>query len=107
LEALHAKDGDNFKTVAQEAAAAVAEVVNGANESFDTLKEIADWIANDFSGAASMANDISALKTTVGGDTSGLVKKVADLESKTTGDFTVGEGSTATTDIKNYIDAKA
>ena len=48
------------------AVAEVAKVVAGADASFDTLKEIGDWIVNDTTGAASMANDISALKTLVG-----------------------------------------
>lgn len=51
------------------AAAAVAEVANvvaGADTSFDTLKEIADWIVNDTTGAAGMANDIAALEALVG-----------------------------------------
>lgn len=48
------------------AVAEVAAVVAGADASFDTLKEIGDWIVNDTTGAASMANDISALKTLVG-----------------------------------------
>ena len=48
------------------AVAEVAKVVAGANASFDTLKEIADWIANDTTGAASMANDIAALEALVG-----------------------------------------
>lgn len=53
-------------SVAHIAAEAVAEIVAGADASFDTLKEIADWIANDTTGAAAMANDISALEALVG-----------------------------------------
>ena len=39
-----------------------------ADTSFDTLKEIADWILNDQTGAAKMANDIAghATKLTLG-----------------------------------------
>ena len=48
------------------AAAKVAEIVAGANADFDTLKEIADWILNDTTGAADMANDIAALQGLVG-----------------------------------------
>lgn len=54
----------------------IAQVVAGADESFDTLKEIADWIAGHKTDAASMnsqiktnKDDITALKTKVG-DTS-------------------------------------
>lgn len=48
------------------AAAKVAEVVANADADFDTLKEIADWILNDTTGAADMANKITALQTLVG-----------------------------------------
>ena len=40
----------------------VNKIVNGADASYDTLKEISDWILNDETGAASMVNEISALK---------------------------------------------
>lgn len=55
--------GDNAKSIRAIAAEEVAKVVAGADASFDTLKEIADWIMNDTTGAAAMANDIAALKT--------------------------------------------
>lgn len=44
----------------------IAQIVAGADASFDTLKEIADWIMSDTTGATKMANDISGLKTLVG-----------------------------------------
>lgn len=50
------------------AAEEVAKIVASADSSFDTLKEIADWILNDTTGAAAMANDIASLKTTVSED---------------------------------------
>lgn len=59
-------EGSVTDTAAKQAALKVAEIVAGANESFDTLKEIADWILNDATGAASMANDITALEVLVG-----------------------------------------
>lgn len=40
----------------------IAAVIGGADSSFDTLKEIADWIVNDTTGAAKMANDIADLQ---------------------------------------------
>ena len=36
-------------------------IVAGADKSYDTLKEIADWILSDTTGAAKMANDITRL----------------------------------------------
>lgn len=69
---------DADKSVRAISADEVAKVVASAPEDFDTLKEIADWIANDKTGAAAMQSDIATLKTTVGNDDSGLVKKVND-----------------------------
>lgn len=51
-------EGSVAKTVADE----IAKVVAKAPAEFDTLKEIADWIASDTTGAAKMQSDISTLK---------------------------------------------
>lgn len=69
---------DTGKTIRAIAAEETAAIVAGADAKYDTLKEIADFIMNDETGAAAMANDIAALKTTVGNAESGLVKAVAD-----------------------------
>ena len=53
---------DTGKSVRSVSAEEVAKIVDGADTRYDTLKEIADWIISDTTGAASMANDISALK---------------------------------------------
>ena len=59
-------DENSIRNIAkEEASMAVAEVVASADTSFDTLKEIADWIQNDTTGAAAMANDIASLNTEV------------------------------------------
>lgn len=58
--------GSVANTATSVAAAKVAEIVAGADASFDTLKEIADWILNDTTGAAHMANSITALQGLVG-----------------------------------------
>ena len=58
--------GSVAHTAEAAAAAKVAEVVANADADFDTLKEIADWILNDTTGAADMANKIAALQTLVG-----------------------------------------
>lgn len=62
LESLHAKG----KTVANEVAEGIARVVADAPKDFDTLKEVADWIQSDTSGAARMQADISELQNKVG-----------------------------------------
>ena len=61
-------DGSVKKTVAD----AVAKVVAGAPEDLDTLKEIADYIASDKTGAAQMAAAISKLQTLTEGHTSDI-----------------------------------
>lgn len=72
--AIDTLNGD--KTVSGSVAYQIAQIVAGADESFDTLKEIADWITTHKTDAATMnsqintnKDDISALKTKVG-DTS-------------------------------------
>ena len=53
-------------TTAKSAAAeAVAAVVAGADSDFDTLKEVADWIMSDTTGAAALQTNVSELKTKV------------------------------------------
>lgn len=54
-------DGSIQKTVSN----AITELVNGADEKFDTLKEISDYILNDTTNAAKMTSDISDLKKSV------------------------------------------
>lgn len=59
------------------AAAEVAKIVAEADASFDTLKEIADWIMNDTTGAASMTADIAALEAKLAGVDETVVKSIA------------------------------
>lgn len=62
----------------------IAQVVNNAPENFDTLKEIADWIGNDQTGAANLASRITTLESTVNTDHANRIDTlegdVADLE---------------------------
>ena len=84
-------DGSVRKTVAD----AVARVVAGAPEDLDTLKEIADYIDSDKTGAAELAAAISQLQTLtekhtsdIAGNTSGLAENkagVAALKTLTAG----------------------
>lgn len=85
-----------IRAIAEDAASKkVDAVIDGAPESFNTLKEIADWINNDETGAASISatvgvheqkitqlqTDVSGLQTTVethGTDISGLKSTVQD-----------------------------
>lgn len=84
-------DGSVSKTVAD----AIARVVAGAPEDLDTLKEIADYIASDKTGAAQMAAAISQLQTLtekhtsdIAGNASGVAENkagVAALKTLTAG----------------------
>ena len=148
----------------------VAQIVAGADASYDTLKEIADWIMSDQTGAAKMANDIkanadaitdletlvgtipaeatatdivgyiaeyvqaqltasdlsqyakaddfNALKEVVGDETKGLVKGLADVNTKATdnesaiatlngADTVEGSVAKALKDAKDYADGLA
>lgn len=74
--------GSVANTANAAAAAKVAEIVANADASFDTLKEIADWIINDTVGAADMANDIAALEAKmVGVDTTVVASIASAIES--------------------------
>lgn len=58
---------DTSKSVRTISSEEVAKIVAGADASYDTLKEIADWILSDTTGAAKMANDITRLDAILAG----------------------------------------
>lgn len=83
---------DHDKLAADAASSAVATVVGGAPEAFDTLKEIADWIG---------AGDAN-------GDAAALVTRVAALEAEDTKireDFASADAQVLA-DAKKYADDK-
>lgn len=53
-------EGDNNKSARDMAHEEVAKIVDGAPESFDTLKEISSWISNHSDSAVEMDNSIKA-----------------------------------------------
>ena len=78
-------EGSVKKTAEDAAAAAVAAVVAGADSDFDTLKEVAEWIAADKEGAAELqvsvsknAEDITKLEEKVDGDIKNLADHMTD-----------------------------
>lgn len=80
-------DGSVRKTVAD----AIARVVAGAPEDLDTLKEIADYIASDKTGAAELAAAISQLRTLtekhtsdIAGNASGVAENKAGVAALNT-----------------------
>ena len=60
------------------AAAEVAKIVANADASYDTLKEIADWIMSDTTGTASMTADIAALEAKLAGVDKTVVESIAN-----------------------------
>ena len=76
-------NGDGDGSVNKKVADAIAGVVASAPEDFDTLKEVADWIANDTTGAAKMQADIAKLNgaDTVEGSVAKQVKDAVAAEA--------------------------
>lgn len=80
---------DTGKSIRAISAEEVAKIVAGADENYNTLKEIADWIMSDTTGAAKMANDITRLDAILDG----------------IGDTTAGEQATVVAYVTAMIDA--
>ena len=93
IEVLNGEGEGSVKKIAEDAAAdAVAAVVAGAESDFDTLKEVADWIASDKEGSAALQvsvskntesintinDDLGALETKVDGDIANLTQHLTD-----------------------------
>ena len=91
--------------------AEIAKVVNGAPSTFDTLKEIADWIAshpnldeNLGTEIETIKEEIETLKTSVGtlqSDLDGFTLRVYDVETKASDNATKIEG------LKSSLEGKA
>ena len=114
IETLVGSDAD--KSVRDIAAEETAKIVAGAHEDYDTLKEIADFIRNDSTGAAGMSNaiaqnaeDIEALEgrmDTAESDIDALEGRASSVEGRMTTaegeiDTLQGEMTQAQTDITN------
>jgi hypothetical protein len=71
-------EGDKAKSARDIAKEEVALIVGAAPEAMNTLEEVANWIGTDTTGAAAMASDIVALKTTVDTGDKTVTKYVSD-----------------------------
>ena len=58
---------------------AINAVVDGAPETFDTLKEIADWIGSDESGTAELISKVNANTKAIAANKAALDKDIKDL----------------------------
>ena len=82
LEAIEVLNGEAGGSVKKQVADAIAGVVASAPQDFDTLKEIADYIASDKTGAAELSNRVAAVETTLNAEDTGLIDQVAVLNEK-------------------------
>lgn len=90
-------DGSVKRTVSE----AIAKVVAGAPEDLDTLKEIADYIASDKTGAAQMAAAISALQALTKDHTADIEANAAGVAENRAG---VKANADDITTLKRFAD---
>ena len=90
-DALTVLNGTGVGSVDKKVSDAIAGILDGAPEAYDTLKEISDWISSHGSDAASMNSQINTNKE----DIAKLVKLIGSLPADTN-----------TKTIVEYIDAK-
>lgn len=83
-DAIGVLNGEGEGSVKKTVSDAIAGVVASAPEDFDTLKEVADWIASDTTGAAKMQADIAKLQgdDTVEGSVAKSVKDAVSAEAE-------------------------
>ena len=101
---------DHEKLAADASAAAVATVLDGAPESFDTLKEVAEWIANNehAEDVANLVTDVENLKKIdhdayIAADTALETSLKGYVDGKVDGKFdAVGSASQALSDATHY-----
>ena len=93
-----------------EASKAVAEVINGAPEAFNTLKEIADWIGSGEAiegvTAAEMLTSIEKNKTDIANETSARTQADSALQGQIDGITADYLKSTDKNDLSNLIAAE-
>lgn len=91
---------------------AVNKILDGAPEAYDTLKEVADWIQGDKTGAGAITSDVSNLKTRMGAaetsiktNTSNIGTNTADIKTNTAAIATLN--GTGTSSVTGKVNAKA
>ena len=105
---------DHDQLAADAASSAVATILDGAPEKFDTLKEVADWIASSESAdtAANLVTRVGALEAIdheayIAADTALETSLKGYVDGKVDGKFdAVGSAEQALTDAKAYADGK-
>lgn len=115
-DAIEVLNGTGEGSVAKQVAEAIAEVVAEAPEAFDTLKEIADYIAGDKTNAAELLNKVNANSEAIAAEVSRAGEKevelaglISDLDTayKAADELLVAEDERLAGLIKNNLDAIA
>ncbi len=78
-DAIEVLNGSGEGSVAKQVAEAIAEVVAEAPEAFDTLKEIADYIAGDKTNAAELLNKVNANTEAIAAEVTRAGEKEVEL----------------------------
>ena len=104
---------DHEKLASDASADAVAKVLDGAPESFDTLKEVAAWIADNShaSTVAELVTDVNNLKNIdhnayVAADEATLASAKSYADGLAVNYDAKGSAATALADAKTYVDDK-
>ena len=104
---------DHEKLASDASAAAVATVLDGAPEKFDTLKEIAQWIADSESAdsAADLITRVGALEAIdhdayIAADATTLASAKEYADSLASNYDAAGAAAQALADAKSYVDGK-
>ena len=63
---------------------AVNKILGGAPEAYDTLKEVADWIQGDKTGAGAITSDVANLKTRMGTAEATIKNHTTNIGTNTT-----------------------
>lgn len=114
-DAIEVIQGEGEGSIKKAVADTVTEIVAGADKDFDTLKEVADWILSDSTGAAKMQADISKL---MGGETvdGSVAKALKDAKTYADGldsamdtrvdalEAAIGENGSVATQIQTAIE---
>ena len=106
-------DGDNAKSAREMAHEEVAKIVDGAPESFDTLKEISSWISTHSDSAVTMDNSIKANTAAIeklNGDastTGSVAKAVSDAVTPVANRVTAIENKVTDNKIAQWDAAQA
>lgn len=90
-QALQVLNGNGAGSVSKAVTDAIASVVDGAPEAFDTLKEFADWVENDTTGAAAMANQLVSAQSSI----TSINQSIANLQAGSGVEFFTTEEANA------------